>query len=177
MRQPIPKSFFLILGLMLVSLLGLGQACQTAAFERFSKIKESMNKDEVLDLVGSPNRTEQFDGKEKWAYRYYNSDKEELRQVTFQNGTVVSFGEDTAELSRIKDIQKGDETRAKKRAATKSQSIDMAPADQNKSDSAERKNLELKSSDLKPADPHTAEYKEMKGHRGSSKKTSDQEAN
>ena len=170
MRQPIPKSFFLILALLLISLLGLGQACQTAAIERFSKIKESMSKDEVLEIVGSPNRTEQFDGKEKWAYKYYTGDSVELKQVTFQNGAVISFGEDSAELVRIKEIQRSDETRAQKRSRSKSAApVDMAPVVENKKASSE----ETKVADPKPTKRHSVEYTEIKGRKDPVKKSDD----
>src|SRR5438552_1266165 len=95
----------------LAALTGVLVSCQTEPIENFSKVKESMNKDDVLGIVGSPNRTERFDGKEKWAYRYWTGPEknvETLKQVTFWNGKVVSVGEDVDEEQRLKDLQKVD---------------------------------------------------------------------
>jgi outer membrane protein assembly factor BamE (lipoprotein component of BamABCDE complex) len=91
-----------------------------------SKIQNNMSKDEVLNIIGSPQRTERIDGKDKWAYRYWIGDDhnvEALRQVTFYDGHVVSFGEDTEEETRIKDIQADDQKREQKRRLAKEKSL------------------------------------------------------
>jgi hypothetical protein len=87
-------------------------SCQTPALERFPKVHEGMAKDEILDLLGFFNRTEYKAGKEKWAYKFYpnrHSSHQELRFVTFVNGQVVAFGEDTDELKRLREMKESDE--------------------------------------------------------------------
>ena len=82
---------------------------------QFSKIKNGMTKDDIIDIAGSPLRTEQIAGKEKWAYKYYvgeNRDTEVLKQVTFFQGQVISYGEDLAEIERLRQIRESDERRA-----------------------------------------------------------------
>ncbi len=87
-------------------------ACQTNPSAQFSKIKVSMTKDDVLESVGSPQRTERINGKEKWAYHLYhgsNPTTESFWQVTFLNGHVVSAGEDFDEIRRLNEIAISDE--------------------------------------------------------------------
>jgi outer membrane protein assembly factor BamE (lipoprotein component of BamABCDE complex) len=101
-------------------------ACQTTPIHDFTKIQNNMTKDEVLNIVGSPIRTERFDGKEKWAYRFWIGDDhnvEALRQVTFMNNKVVSVGEDVDEEQRIKEIQQDDLKRAERRKQAKAAAL------------------------------------------------------
>jgi outer membrane protein assembly factor BamE (lipoprotein component of BamABCDE complex) len=94
----------------------LWAACQTSPIEQFSKLKNDMSKDDVLEIVGSPQRTERSYGKEKWAYRIVRGSrpsKETFMQVTFLNGHVVSSGEDAEEKTRLSDISTTDEKNEK----------------------------------------------------------------
>ncbi|MDZ4678711.1 MAG: outer membrane protein assembly factor BamE [Oligoflexia bacterium] len=107
-------------------------ACQSAPIERFTGVKPGMSKDEVLEKVGSPVRTERFDGKEKWAYRYYTGDErniEVLKYVTFVNSKVESLGDDSDEHKRLEDLKQTDIKRAEKRKAVKSKSNAAEAAD------------------------------------------------
>jgi outer membrane protein assembly factor BamE (lipoprotein component of BamABCDE complex) len=165
MRQLLPQSFFVLVGLTIVAFLGLIQACQTVGVEQFTKVQSDMTKDDVLDILGSPNRTERFDGKEKWAYRYYSGSNEELRQVTFVNGRVVSVGEDAEEIQRIKDIQESDKKRLERRKAAKLKSpaslVEESPA---AVETAPAQNTSVEGP-AKP-NPSEVEYEEVKGKRG-----------
>src|SRR5665213_903 len=101
--------------LLVLILIGAISACQTAPIGQFSKIRMGMPKEEVLEALGSPNRTEMIEGKDKWAYRYYtgeNRDVQVLKQVTFFQGYVTSFGDDTDEIKRLQQIKDSDEKRA-----------------------------------------------------------------
>jgi outer membrane protein assembly factor BamE (lipoprotein component of BamABCDE complex) len=133
MRQ---LSWFLILSLFVIV------GCQTPQTDLFTRVHNDMSKDTVLDLLGSPIRTEQIDGKEKWAYKFYvGEDKDEvlLRQVTFLNGKVINYGDDVTERERILQIQKNDEKRAvlRKGAAEKRLKNENVPYDANQADTAE----------------------------------------
>src|SRR4051812_25882725 len=78
--------------------------CASNQLDRFEKIKEGMDKDAVLEILGSPLRTEKSATEEKWAYKYYigdNKEKEELKFVRFVHGKVDGFGEDVEEKKRL----------------------------------------------------------------------------
>jgi outer membrane protein assembly factor BamE (lipoprotein component of BamABCDE complex) len=122
--NPVVRGWIFLLVCLSMAL--IWTACQTSPIHDFSKVQVNMNKDDVLNLIGSPVRTERQDGKEKWAYRFWTGDErnvETLRQVTFLNGQVVSVGEDTEEEQRLKDIQSDDEKRAERRKQIKARAL------------------------------------------------------
>ncbi len=90
---------------LLLFILAIGCASNNTDF---SKIKEGMDKDEVLQHLGSPLRTEKNSIREKWAYRYYTGaekDVEVLKYVEFMNGRVVSYGDDIEEQKRLETFK------------------------------------------------------------------------
>src|ERR1017187_10542881 len=114
----------LIVFLLFISTLGMitgtVSSCQSVPLKSFDEIHVGMTKDEVIELVGSPKRSEYKDGKDKWAYVFYanpEANKAELKQVTFQSGHVISVGEDVEEIKRIKEISDSDQKRVEKRKA------------------------------------------------------------
>lgn len=81
-----------IAGLMLVlfSLLG----CQTITFRKFEKVQSGMNKSEVIDLIGGPNRARRWQGKDRWTYRFPETPEgPQIREILFENGKVVYAGD------------------------------------------------------------------------------------
>ena len=106
------------LSLFLLFLLIATSGCQTAQEKLFTRVQGDMSKDTVLDIMGSPIRTELIDGKEKWAYKFYvNKNKDTIlyKQITFINNKVVTFGDDLDEINRLNEIQKNDEKKASHR--------------------------------------------------------------
>jgi len=139
-------------------------ACQTTPIRDFTKVVPNMSKDEVLNLIGSPNRTERFDGKEKWAYRFWTGDDhniEALRQVTFVSGHVVSVGEDFDEEQRIKEIQDDDTKRAEKRKAAKAKALEPVA-----SPPSQVPDVKVEVSDSPPKPETESDFVEQKGRRG-----------
>lgn len=134
--------------------------CQTAPIDRFSDIKEGMTKDEVLDILGSPNRTDYGYGKEKWAYKFYTGDNksvEELKHVTFVQGKVVTLGSDEAELKRLQQIKESDEKKlSRKKPVTTPKGEVLYPSHSEYSKYAEP--------DAKPSPK--VEFKELTGQDG-----------
>jgi outer membrane protein assembly factor BamE (lipoprotein component of BamABCDE complex) len=124
MENSLIKGWFALM--LCLTVIFFWTACQTTPFQDFTKVQNNMTKDEVLNLLGSPLRTERRDGKEKWAYRFWSGDDknvENLRQVTFFNGKVVSFGEDVEEEKRLKQIQDDDSDRVARRNAAKAKAL------------------------------------------------------
>ena len=66
--------------------------CQTARWRDFDKIKTGMNKAEVLDLVGGPDRTRRWQGKDRWTYVFKKPTGESIEDVHFEEGKVVYSG-------------------------------------------------------------------------------------
>src|SRR4051812_30990775 len=108
------------LSLFLLFLLVTSVGCQTPQEKLFTRVQNNMSKDTVLEIVGSPARTELIDGKEKWAYKFYEGENQDTilyKQITFINGKVVSYGEDIEEVTRLNEIQKNDEKKSTHRKA------------------------------------------------------------
>jgi outer membrane protein assembly factor BamE len=104
-----------------VLLVGLNVACATNPIDQFGKIKEGMDKDQVLEVLGNPQRTEKSAVTEKWAYRLFdkNQNSETLKYVKFMNGKVSSFGEDNEEVQRLNEFKSGEERKAEKKKKAK----------------------------------------------------------
>ena len=45
--------------------------CQTNMLREYQKINPGMEKDDVLKVMGSPQRTQRFHGKDRWTYIFY----------------------------------------------------------------------------------------------------------
>lgn len=77
-----------------VVLLGLmTTACQTSMVKQFSDIKPGMEKDDVLELMGSPNRTQRFHGKDRWTYIFYDQRIRFEKEIQFFEGNAVYIGD------------------------------------------------------------------------------------
>lgn len=71
----------------------LTTACQTSMLKQFSEVKQGMEKDDVLDLMGSPVRTERFHGKDRWTYVFYDKRIRFEKEVHFYEGSAVYVGD------------------------------------------------------------------------------------
>ena len=141
-------------------------ACSTAPVDRFSKIKVNMSKDDVLEIVGNPNRAERYNGKDKWAYRYYtdeDSNQWDYRQVTFVEGKVVSVGVDTEELDRLKTIEADDKARDDRLKAFR---LGPDPASVAPASSSTATSPAIQSSTPDARVPTESDFTEVKGTRG-----------
>lgn len=67
-------------------------SCQTNMVRQFSQVREGMDKDEVLELMGSPTTKTRFHGKDRWFYTYYENDIRYDKEVHFLNGKAVYVG-------------------------------------------------------------------------------------
>lgn len=86
-------------------------SCASTSVDPFSDLKEGMDKDKVLQVIGNPYRTEKSAVKEKWGYRYYSGkdkEKETLKYVEFINGRVSAFGEDEVEMRRLEQLKESE---------------------------------------------------------------------
>lgn len=68
-------------------------ACQTSMVKQFSEVKPGMEKDDVLQLMGSPNRTQRFHGKDRWTYIFYDQRIRFEKEIQFFEGSAVYVGD------------------------------------------------------------------------------------
>lgn len=75
--------------------------CQSNPLREFSDLRQGMYKDEVLDIAGSPSRTQRWHGMDRWTYIYFlesnqmgwkGTDRAE-KEVHFASGRAVYVGD------------------------------------------------------------------------------------
>ncbi|WP_347358660.1 outer membrane protein assembly factor BamE [Bdellovibrio sp.] len=77
----------------LISLSLLLTACQTSMLKQFNEVTPGMEKDDVLNLMGSPTRTQRFHGKDRWTYVFYDKRIRFEKEVQFFEGNAVYIGD------------------------------------------------------------------------------------
>ncbi|WP_413559490.1 outer membrane protein assembly factor BamE [Bdellovibrio sp. HCB209] len=78
---------------IVVALALLTTACQTSMVKQFESLKPGMEKDDVLDRMGSPNQTQRVSGKDRWYYNFYDNRIRFNKEVQFVDGMAVYIGE------------------------------------------------------------------------------------
>lgn len=58
----------------------------------FQKLKPGMEKSQVLDIVGPPQRTQRWRGLDRWTYIFYENEGREEREVHFDEGRASYIG-------------------------------------------------------------------------------------
>ncbi len=81
------------LSILLVSLGLILTGCQTSMLKQFEQLKPGMEKDDVLDLMGSPSQTQRFHGKDRWRYVFYDKRIRFEKEVHFFEGNAIYIGE------------------------------------------------------------------------------------
>lgn len=79
--------------LFVISLVFSLSACQHSPVRQLEKVKNGMDKTEVLELMGTPWTTTRLHGKDRWIYVFYDNNVRVEREVHFSNGAVVYVGE------------------------------------------------------------------------------------
>ncbi|WP_373998723.1 outer membrane protein assembly factor BamE [Bdellovibrio bacteriovorus] len=82
---------YLAIPVVIISL--LTTACQTSMLKQFGEVKPGMEKDDVLDLMGSPSRTQRYHGKDRWTYVFYDDRIRFEKEVQFFNGNAIYVGD------------------------------------------------------------------------------------
>ncbi len=101
-----------ILYIFLLTLSLASTACQTSALTDFQKIKPGMEKQDVLETMGNPSRTERFHGKDRWTYIFYDSRIRFEKEIQFFEGNAIYVGDiwqPPAELSAVAVDQRNEE--------------------------------------------------------------------
>lgn len=68
--------------------------CQLSqqGLKSFEKVKPGMEKPEVLDIVGSPDRRQRWHGMDRWTYIYFEKDRREEKEIHFDEGKATYVG-------------------------------------------------------------------------------------
>ncbi|WP_295898790.1 outer membrane protein assembly factor BamE [uncultured Bdellovibrio sp.] len=82
---------YLAIPVVLIGL--LTTACQTSMLKQFSEVKPGMEKDDVLDLMGTPTRTQRYHGKDRWTYVFYDKRIRFEKEVQFFDGSAIYVGD------------------------------------------------------------------------------------
>lgn len=68
-------------------------ACQSSPLKDYQSLHPGMEKDDVLGIMGSPQRTERFHGKDRWTYVFYDNKFRYEKEVQFFEGNAVYLGD------------------------------------------------------------------------------------
>lgn len=71
----------------------LTSACQTSMLKQFEEVRPGMEKDDVLELMGSPDQTQRSQGKDRWYYTFYDKKIRFQKEVQFFEGSAVYVGD------------------------------------------------------------------------------------
>jgi len=67
--------------------------CQTNMLKEYQRLTPGMEKAEVLEVMGSPQRTQRFHGKDRWTYVFYENKTRYEKEVQFFQGNAVYIGD------------------------------------------------------------------------------------
>ncbi|WP_413586075.1 outer membrane protein assembly factor BamE [Bdellovibrio sp. HCB274] len=84
---------FRLMSIPIVLLALFTSACQTSMLKQFESIKPGMEKDDVLNIMGSPNQTQRVSGKDRWYYTFYDKRMRFQKEIQFVDGSAIYIGE------------------------------------------------------------------------------------
>jgi outer membrane protein assembly factor BamE (lipoprotein component of BamABCDE complex) len=68
-------------------------ACQTTSLlQDFKRVRLGMDKDNIIETVGNPEREERRDSRDWWYYSSFENQTKYERMVVFQDGKVIYAG-------------------------------------------------------------------------------------
>ena len=88
-----PKLIAAALASCLFCVAGLLAGCQTAREKELESIELGMDKPAVLNAAGGPDRTQRWQGKDRWTYVDKQERGDKLTDVHFEDGRVVYVGD------------------------------------------------------------------------------------
>ena len=68
-------------------------ACQTNQLKQFNTLQNGMDKDTVLESMGTPYSNVRSKGIDKWTYVFYDQQIRYEKEVHFKSGNVIYIGE------------------------------------------------------------------------------------
>ncbi len=85
------KQFQIILFSLLI--VYINTACQTRTLKQFEQIKQGMEKDQILEIMGSPQKTSRVNSTDKWNYIFYDQENKYNKEIHFVEGISTYIGD------------------------------------------------------------------------------------
>jgi outer membrane protein assembly factor BamE len=79
--------------IVLIFVAGLSWGCQSSPLKDYQSLHPGMEKNDVLGIMGSPQRTERFHGKDRWTYVFYDNNLRFEKEIQFFEGNAVYLGD------------------------------------------------------------------------------------
>lgn len=76
-----------------LTMLCLNLGCQTNELKAYDRLKVGMDKGEVIGIMGSPRRSERWQGQDRWTYEFYHQDQPYSKEIRFSEGKSTYVGE------------------------------------------------------------------------------------
>ena len=81
--------------------------CAGSLPRAIEQIRTGMDKDQVLETAGNPQRTFRETSQDHWIYVYFNGEQQVLRDVTFEDGKVAQISRPiVGQEPWVKDLEK-----------------------------------------------------------------------
>lgn len=68
-------------------------ACATSMSRSFDKLKMGMEKDQVLEEMGTPSKARRVNGIDRWTYVFYERQVRIEKEIQFEDGKVIYLGD------------------------------------------------------------------------------------
>lgn len=102
-------------------------ACQTSPLKQFQSIQPGMDKDNVLETMGSPYSNVRSKGLDKWTYVFYDNQLRYEKEIHFKSGHVTYVGDpkqpevtaDAVEIKKSEEDKKDELESAKRKEENK----------------------------------------------------------
>ena len=78
-----------VLTLMIALIVG----CQTAAHIDWTRVHAGMDKEQILEVMGNPVRTERMNNKDRWTFVFYENQVRQIKEVIFLDGISIYTGD------------------------------------------------------------------------------------
>lgn len=88
------------ISLVAIGFLLLSAGCASSLKKSLDGLEPGLDKSQVIDQVGSPNRSFRRDNQDVWLYRVHEEDQSYLHELTFEEGRLVYSGPERDQRSR-----------------------------------------------------------------------------
>lgn len=109
--------------------------CATPAHKALNSLEIGMDKDDALQIMGSPWISRRVQGKDYWVYRAYKDDQQYRREITFEQGKIISmsplrpYPDPTEDIKNSSNIDEFEKAAKAKSQAYKKGFKDVSPDD------------------------------------------------
>ena len=94
-----PNRFILYICLLILC------ACVTSSHQLFRQVKVGDHKSDVLEILGSPQKTHRHKDQDIWTYQLVDQNQESQQMIIFENNKVIKIIPLTEEPKGLKDAR------------------------------------------------------------------------